>query len=72
MKEEILIATSAKQAKALRAQGASNIVRMSSTHTEVTIPVQGGGTTVLWRPFGTRKQFACARAFNAVIEAHRA
>lgn len=72
MREEILVASSPKQAKALRAQGESNVIRVSQTHTEVTIPVPGGGTTILWRPFRKSKQLACVRAFNAVSEAHRA
>jgi hypothetical protein len=72
MREEILVATSPKQAKALRAQGALNVVRVSNTHTEVVVPVQGGGTTVLWRPFRKSKQLGCARAFAAVLEAYRA
>lgn len=72
MREEILVATSPKQAKALRAQGASNVIRISNTHTEVITPVPGGGTTVYWRPFRKSKQLACVRAFNAVAEAHRA
>jgi hypothetical protein len=72
MKEEILIATSARQARHFRAQGASNVVRTSFTHTEITIPLQGGGTMILWRPASTRKQRKCARAFNAVLEAFRA
>jgi hypothetical protein len=72
MRDEILVATSPRQARALRAQGAETVVRTSFNYTEVTVPLQGGGTTILWRPFSTRKQRKCARAFYAILEARRA
>ena len=47
-------------------------IRTSFTHTEVTIPVAGGGLIVLWRPFTSRKVRKCARAWDSVQEAYRA